>query len=948
MCNIPTTVPIEYEIINFNNSFTYQATIILYPSGTSNSFNVSTSIFNAFTIPLSNSTSNILIIVNSFDPSSNCTGSDTIFVQSCCDEANATNISDFITDKIPNTIINGTTITYDPLQVPGAPVRVAIHGELTIDQDLVFANTQLIMDQGASIRVLSGKELALNNSTITAGRCNYMWKGIILENNAILKTSNGASISDAHYAINLLGNAKFAFSELSSLTTNFSRNYISFYAGHNANGHTIEMSGGNNPGININGLPNLLTPYWGQPSVPLSNSFAGIYLRDVQNFTNKQLGTITPININNINLGIASFNSSLDLPSNVSLNSISPVQISNQDVFTTTKNFNGSAVYCEGSLSNPQTITFGNLNNSGPAINIINGCKYGINAYKNVNVNCLNNNIDNVSGLGGVHVNNDNRIGNSTIIKNNRFDTRFYCAIFCSRFNSAHLEIDNNTFNTGLYYSINSLAGQDLTNVGIRLAFVSPTTLTGHISYNTFTSARIGIYASLIRGEGSDPDHMFSIDNNLVNFNKPYNDYFDANNPSLIHIHTGVWLQNSINVHINLNTIIRNAGLTGAPAGFENFLTGIHIDECNGIATLVEDNILTHMGTGILVNRNSIGSNYYCNTLVGDISAGTQTFPRGIHFRNAKLADQGDPTSPFNNTFTNFATITRKFSGVMSAPMKWFYSTNFAITPFSVTPTGNFSPQMANVPISGTCGINNPSLTDIIYERVRQIIYNELQYDTEIEENQYLDKVFAYNAIINDTILQGIDQNYVNFINEHSQDNIGQYVDALSLINESSTIEALQKLNDLISINQIEENNITVDRIALTIEAEDRELSETEIETLNAIAESNADIGGEGVLKSRTLLNREIYEEPSYMRIHSTNSSNSQSNIITLDQIHYLSLKQKENINVQVYNVVGQLEYMGTLKAWESNQKLLSNKFFIIKYYNLTEYLGCEKMVTLK
>ena len=945
MCSaLVNGTPTNYEIVNYNSAFTYQATVIFYPSGTSSTFNVTNNIFPAYTIPLSNSPNNILVILNSLDPISNCTGSDTIFVQSCCDEFNVTNITDLTTIQIPNTITNGTVI-YDPLQVSGAPVKVAIHGELTVNQPLVFANTQIVMDQGASIRVTQGGSLGLINTTITHGRCNYMWEGITLENNATLKTANGVTISDAHYAINVIDNAKFNFSEVGAQTTNFTRNYISFYAGKNTNGHTIELKGSTNPGININGSATLLTPYWGQPAVPLSNSFAGIYLNDVPNFTNKYQSGITFLNINNINLGIVSINGSIDLPSNVTISNIASTLIGNQELFLTTKRINGTAIYCEGSNNTPQTITFGNLNNTGSKINTINFCKYGVFAFKNVNVICINNNIDNVSNLGGVRVNNDLSIGNSTIIKNNRFGTRFYCAIFCMRFNSAHLEIDNNTFNTGPYYLVNSLPGPNLTNVGIRLAFASPTTLTGYISNNQFTSARIGIFATNIRGESSDINRMFSIDNNTLYFDKPYNDYRDQLN--FIQYHTAIWLQQSNNIHVYSNNTIRNAGLNGAPLGFENFLTGIKIDDCNGEATLIENNTLTRMGTGILINKNCTGSNFYCNAINGDISAGTQTFPRGIHFQNTTLGDQGNNSNPYNNTFSNFAGITRKLSGIMASPMKWFYSTNFAITPYSVNPMGNFSPQIANVPISSSCGVSNPSLTDAVYERVKQIIYNEIQYDEDVEENTYFDKVFAYIAIKNDSLLESLDQNYTKFIDEHSQDNIGQYVDAISLRNESEVIQALDILNSLTSTNLIESNKLTVDRIALTIEMEDRELSDSEIEILNGIAESNADIGGEGVVNSRTLLNREIYEEPSYLRVHNSANTIYEEKNISMVNIHQLSLQEKEKINVEVLNVLGQVVYIGTFKSWENYRKSYLSEVTIVKYYNVSEYLGFEKTFKL-
>lgn len=124
-------------------------------------------------------------------------------------------------------------------------------------------------------------------------------------------------------------------------------------------------------------------------------------------------------------------------------------------------------------------------------------------------------------------------------------------------------------------------------------------------------------------------------------------------------------------------------------------------------------------------------------------------------------------------------------------------------------------------------------------------------------------------------------------------------------------------------------------------------LNNSEIIILNAIADQNVFVGGDGVLNARAMLDKEIYEEPSYMRIHSTIYSNTLASTLTLEQIHNLSSQQKEKINVQVYNLVGQIEYKGTLKSWVIDPKSRSNEFHIIKYFNLYEYLGCEKTLKL-
>ena len=63
--------------------------------------------------------------------------------------------------------------------------------------------------------------------------------------------------------------------------------------------------------------------------------------------------------------------------------------------------------------------------------------------------------------------------------------------------------------------------------------------------------------------------------------------------------------------------------------------------------------------------------------------------------------------------------------------------------------------------------------------------------------------------------------------------------------------------------------------------------------------------------------------------------------------IHQLSLQEKEKINVEVLNVLGQVVYIGTFKSWENYRKSYLSEVTIVKYYNVSEYLGFEKTFKL-
>ena len=929
-----------YSIDNFVNSGIYWAVVTGFNAGNNVILNDTITITgNSFTADTLHNNSNLdhaMIVLYQTSP---CNAFDTLYLQPCCENDTLPQLVDITPDKIPNIIQNGSTFIYDPLIYPNQKSIIELHGQLLVNKTLEIHNTTINVDQGGIINVIPNMGFGLINSTIQAG-CGHLWQGIHAQDQSEVKIREGSTIRDAEYGLYFKGTISGDFNNLSANASSFLDNYIAVYSPENPSGNNINFKGFTGPGISINNPLNLLPNYWGQQTAPQGRSFAGFYLYDNPNFNNQITNNAIQINIQNMNIGIASIRGSITLPERVTILNTQPIT-----GYTATSNYNGSAVYCEGTSSQEQTVTFGQLSNTTNNDNLINTCRYGVYAFKNVNVNCINNYIENVCDIGGVRVDNTNIPNKNIIISHNHFINRFYCAIYCTNFISANLIIDNNTFNTGVYYRY--INNPSLENVGIRLNFSTPTILSGHINNNTFESARIGLFATFISGSGNDSINMYPIKNNLLTFDRANTQYYQFGNPNQPYFHTGIYLQNSKNVQIENNTIIKNTSLTGTLTNFENVLVGLRIANCNGGNLFINNNTINRMGTGLLLSGNCVGVNVFCNTFSGETLFSSSTYPYGIRFIKASLSQQGKSSYPYNNYFTNYNNINRRYFGFLVSSLDWYLSSSFSITPYSVTPPNNFNPKITNIAEPSLCGESYASTIDAIYERVHKIIYNELEYDDNIEENHYLDKVYAYTIISNDSNLQALDPNYVDFINLHRQDNIGNYVDATALSNEATALDALNRLNSMISNNAIEENNLIVDRIALARLTENRNFTESEIQVLQNLAIQDEFIGGDGIIKSRALLDMEFYGNDNSLRLGSNNTNKNEIDL-NLSQLNYLSDTEKEKINVDVFRVSGQLIYQNNLLNWENDKLKFPSEMVLIKYFTNTNYIGSNKVILTK
>ncbi len=126
-----------------------------------------------------------------------------------------------ISGAVSDLIISGDLLDINDAQT--TPQYVVIAGDVRIDMDYAFTNGSiLIVLHDKEIRVKETFELRIEDSEIRG--CEYMWDGILLENQAKLSINNSL-IRDAKHAIHLHSGVD-EYVELSVVNSEFRANYV--------------------------------------------------------------------------------------------------------------------------------------------------------------------------------------------------------------------------------------------------------------------------------------------------------------------------------------------------------------------------------------------------------------------------------------------------------------------------------------------------------------------------------------------------------------------------------------------------------------------------------------------------------------------------------------------------------------------------------------------------
>jgi hypothetical protein len=280
------------------------------------------------------------------------------------------------------------------------PNRIIINGDFVIDQSFTFLNCyQINFGPMASIHVMPGRTLTIQNSTLQAG-CDYMWDGIYMYGNTSSLVFESSTAMDAINAI--VSDHGGDFSVRNSTLKN---NHIAIVVKNFIPPGSLI----NHPGkiynttitTNVTNLP--YPPFQNQAA----NAGTGIYVNKVKNFT---IGVINQgINyFSNLKYGVESHNSMVTLIRNDFTNFVSSPSC---PVYATGFTWPG------GNLAIPSMLYVGgvlpNYKNS------FSNSQYGIIAMENLNVVIKNknsfSNVANAINVGNLNMNNSVLIDNNII-----------------------------------------------------------------------------------------------------------------------------------------------------------------------------------------------------------------------------------------------------------------------------------------------------------------------------------------------------------------------------------------------------------------------------------------------------------------------------------------------------------------------------------------------------
>ena len=377
---------------------------------------------------------------------------------------------------------------------------------------------------------------------------------------------------------------------------------------------------------------------------------------------------------------------------------------------------------------------------------------------------------------------------------------------------------------------------------------------------------------------------------------------------------------------VSFNKIVRNLFSNGSQSSTmdENMVsnTGNDILMCGLSSIDSKDNFYYrnetyNFPTHIRIVRNNEGSYFKCNDLVQGY--------QGFHLNNVFMNDQGFGSEPNGNKWNNWPTngnskVSRIF-GTKSQSLQgfdWYFDQNDLVLqdPENGVLSANFPPQWIGMqPIVVEACNNSPCpecYTDRLYQIISQI--DSIQFNEELRfalENYVYKNLkdslqLMYGGTVYDASLQ-------NFFSAMALNNVGLLNEVEELLVNNDYAEAYLLNDDLIPTELFEINSVFVNEICATYKEEFDDMSNEDYLNLTALAYEHPQIGGEAVYRARAILGIDVDDTELAYRLAGSNIKltgqtcsiypNPSTGLFT---INYL-IKQDEEINIEVYNNLGQI-----------------------------------------
>lgn len=714
----------------------------------------------------------------------------TIYVYNCCNNPDSTAFIADSATNYPSGFIDGD---------------INVRSDFYVDTNFTIRRTILDIDSSAHIYVLSGKTLTIDSSSVLRA-CNQTWPGIYLAAGASVSIKNSL-IENADTAVHSISGAQFSLSD-----NDFEGNTVSVYAyngsyssssvfGNTFNDSTVSFfdENINSTHIYLDRVSDITIGDSSRNQNFFSRAYYGIYAHN------------TKLNV---------FHCTFDSIGN-----------SFKDDYAVWHH-EGNAIYCENNNANPTYLTIGGTGNNS---NTIQGCPYGIivndNYTGNIDGNLLNG-CDNGIVLGTINPTDTMEIQNNRILN-------FYGGIGSTHSARMYLNIHDNHFNMQESPDTMPLSyGSPVYGYkGISIQYLYEDSTHVVCTRNYISNVKYGIHLR-------DADY-FTVDSNYIYITLPQDSITDDD-----HIQKGLWVENSVEMEISNNYIAHTDSVS--PHSIDVYLRGIDLSNCE--ESLVKENEVGYMGSGIWFYDQCRGTELHCNTI--------REASTGVNFYLASLSDQGTAhDTAWDNQWIDNANY--KVDGT-GDPIRWYQQG-------VDTSTNDFSPNPYDVSIVITvpnsdddpsCSPPQEPKDKEMEEKFAAIVMDTAGYNVDSVSEGYKGKTYFYNTVsrdasLNDSTLTSAAM-YQDAYDSISTSNVPLFMSALSDLQKGNCSSALSSVNAITTANTVEANLADVLSIYLQHRLDSLPYSTSDSLTLESIATQSSLTGGDGVFYARAILNLDI------------------------------------------------------------------------------------------
>lgn len=678
---------------------------------------------------------------------------------------------------------------------------VALHNNLTVDNNFFIRGTEVKIDSGIVITISSGKTLTISD-TSWLHACRKMWQGIKLtDSTSTLVIDSASTVEDADTAAKAHNGGTVRIINGDTLR----RNLVS-----------VSMKTGTS-NLTVSGAT------FDCPTV-LNVTTAGNY-----SSTHILLSDADTISIGDSTNQNVFINATKGIDATRTYLTVFNAQIYNDTSIINNPDSASFGIKFIGDTATANAYSLAVDNNVVPVT--IKNYGYGIFSKLRTLNQIWYNEIHNCNY--GVYL--DHVRDNRSDIRRNNFLTCRTNAIYLYdiSISMGWVHVNDNTINIG-----SSLAA-DETSTGIRAENLMPFHTHVTIVYNQINNVRYGVHVTNFHDADASSNQIY------------YPQSFTGHSADE---YIGMLFENSTGIYISRNTI---AADSTPVAGMDTVLRGISLDLSTD--NVLRENILTKMGAGARVNMDCKPSLFYCNIFdtcrtsiyyenAGSIGEqGTVSVPYDNIFQaniNTNKIDgdgsanigsnwyvRGDETDPANT----YSVLPSNSSLVTS-----FDSIDVDVYICDDIEEGGGEGEGR---AQSLAGMTEGSSGGGEYENESQYMNKSTAYRI-LDENDSL----MYLDLPTDTILQ-------NFYDEYSSSNIAMFQEVKTLAEQGETEDAISQNENINDTNLIEYNTRIVNEIYFEATQSDTlHLTSAQVSALQNIAYQNPMEGGEAVYRARAML----------------------------------------------------------------------------------------------